>query len=84
MYRGTAFPGLSGRYLVADFVLDGFWAIPVSLSSGEANSVAIPSTTPISGGLNGTVSIDPDSNGVAVVTELSPGTVSRLVPGTTP
>ena len=84
VYRGTTLPALSGRYLVADFVLDGFWAIPVSLSGGEANSVAIPSTTPISGGLNGTVSIDPDSNGEAVVTELSPGTVSRLVPGTTP
>ena len=84
VYRGTTLTGLSGRYLVADFVLDGFWAIPVSLSGGEANSVAIPSTTPISGGLNGTVSIDPDSNGEAVVTELSPGTVSRLVPGTTP
>ena len=84
VYRGTTLPGLSGRYLVADFVLDGFWAIPVSLSGGEANSVSIPSTTPISGGLNGTVSIDPDANGEAVVTELSPGTVSRLVPGTTP
>jgi hypothetical protein len=75
---------LSGRYLVADFVLDGFWAIPVNVTGGEATSVVIPSPTSITGGLNGTVSIDPDANGEAIVTELSPGTVSRLVPGTTP
>ena len=70
--------------MVADFVTDRLWAVPVTVAGGEANSVSIPTPTPISGGLNGAVSIDPDANGEAIVTELSPGTVSRLVPGTTP
>ena len=84
VYRGPTLAGLSGRYLVADFVTDRLWAVPVTVAGGEANSVSIPTPTPISGGLNGAVSIDPDANGEAIVTELSPGTVSRLVPGTTP
>lgn len=84
VYRGSAIAGLAGRYLVADFVTNNFWAVPITIAGVEAASVPIPSTTPIAGGLNGTVSIDPDANGEAVVTELSAGTVSRLMLSTTP
>lgn len=79
VYRGAAIPALNGRYLVADFISNNFWAVPITVTGGEAAPVSIPSPTSISGGLNGTVSIDPDANGEPVISELSAGTVSRLV-----
>lgn len=84
VYRGTALSELTGRYFVADFVTNKFWAVPITVVGGEATSVTMPSATSITGGLNGTVSIDPDANGEAIVTELSAGRVSRLIPVATP
>jgi glucose/arabinose dehydrogenase len=84
VYRGTALPELTGRYFVADFVTNKFWAVPITVVGGEATSITMPSATSITGGLNGTVSIDPDANGEAIVTELSAGRVSRLIPVATP
>jgi len=77
-------PELIGRYFVADFVTNNFWAVPITVVGGEATSITMPSATSITGGLNGTVSIDPDANGEAIVTELSAGRVSRLIPVATP
>ncbi len=69
--------GVTGRYLVADYISNHLWAMPVGpavSNIGEATDILV------SGGWNGIVSLDPDSNGQPVVTELNAGRVSRIEP----
>lgn len=86
VYRGTTQPVLAGKYLVADYVNNTLWAVPITVAGGEATIVqlAVAGVASVSGSLNGTVSIDPDATGEPVITELNAGTVSRLVPPPTP
>lgn len=86
IYRGSAQPAMNGKYLLADYITNRLWAVPVTVVGGEATVVqlAVAEEKTVTGNLNGTVSIDPDASGEPVITELNAGTVSRLVPSTTP
>lgn len=80
VYRGTQISGLGGRYLVADYVTDKLWAVPLSFTGGEANAVDLGAATQLSlsASLNGVVDISPDSAGRPILTQLNSGTISRL------
>jgi glucose/arabinose dehydrogenase len=89
VYRSSVISGLTGRYLMADFVTNKLWSSPTNIpATPGSDSLGIVasevSEITVQTGLNGVVSIDPDANGQVVISEISTGTVSRLVPVATP
>ncbi len=82
VYRGSGIRALNHRYLFSDYVTNRFWSVSIDLtSSGEAQKKKFTEVIDhtITGGLNGVVSIDPDTNGEPIITELNRGSVSRLI-----
>lgn len=72
LYRGTAFPGLQGRYVYTDLCHgrvhalhddDGDWAVSTLMNSGAG----------------GTVSVDEDAAGEVYFVRMNAGTIHRLV-----
>ncbi|MEL6615158.1 MAG: PQQ-dependent sugar dehydrogenase, partial [Bacteroidota bacterium] len=71
VYRGTALPGLQGRYLFADFVLPKVWALDEGASGG-------PSADVVFSGISNIVSINEDADGEVLLTSITEGKVYRL------
>jgi uncharacterized repeat protein (TIGR03806 family) len=76
VYRGTAIPGLVGRYVFADFVSGKVWALEGDPSTGAPVAEQLATTS-----LN-LVAFAEQSDGEVLVLDMG-GTVQRLVAGAT-
>lgn len=76
VYRGSALPGLVGRYVLADFGSGRVWQIP-----GDSQpTVTLSGTDAFQSGLR-IASFAEDANGELIVVDVKAGTLWRLVAG---
>jgi uncharacterized repeat protein (TIGR03806 family) len=75
VYRGKAIPGLEGRYLYADYISGGLWALADDPSTGQPVAQLLASTD-----LN-IVAFAELTDGEVLAVDIRAGTVHRLVAG---
>ena len=79
VYRGTAVPSLSGRYLFADFCSNQIWALTPGAGGGAPTVEELTEDLQPPGGYQGIAGIGRDDAGELYVLDVAGGRVVRIV-----
>ncbi len=83
VYRGSAVPGLAGRYLFSDYCSDQIWALDHDAQSGAVSVAELTAQLTPPGGYENVVSFGQDSDGELYVVSKNDGRIWRIVADTT-